>query len=151
MKNTTFRFLSWNQVTVFSSSFSLISVAGCVFASTRVISLGQVSVCLPVSLYEVSVCSRNAPCPICHWILLLSPSSWCLEVELRCAPASEKYVLFFFVSLFCSVYLHMFLDENVTWWKSIRDSNCIQNENAESKPASGKSGKLIIKHHSWSS
>lgn len=102
----------------------------CVFASTLVISLGQVSVCLPVSLYEVSVCPRNAPRPICHWLLLFISSNWCFEVELCCALASEKYVYFF--SLFCSVYLHMFLDENVTWWKSIKYGKCIRNENERS-------------------
>lgn len=60
--------------------------------------------------YEASVCPRNAPRPICHGLLLFGSSSRCLEVELCCALASEKYVLSFLFSSFCSVYLHMFLD-----------------------------------------
>lgn len=79
-------------------------VCVCVFASTRVISLGQVSVCLPVSLYEVSVCPRNAPRPICHWLLLFSSSDWCLEVELCCALASEKYVPPPFAQCICTCF-----------------------------------------------
>lgn len=41
-------------------------VCVCVCLPPCVISLGQVSVCLPVSFYEVSVCPRNALRPICH-------------------------------------------------------------------------------------
>lgn len=61
--------------------------------------------------YEASVCPRNAPRPICHGLLLFGSSSRCLEVELCCALASEKYVLSFLFSSFCSAYLHMFLDD----------------------------------------
>lgn len=39
------------------------------------------------------------------------------------------FLLFFFSP---SVYLHMFLDENATWWKSIKDGKCIRNENQRS-------------------
>lgn len=96
------QFISHHCLNVSTSSSVYMCKCVCVFASTRVISLGQVSVCLPVSLYEVSVCPRNAPRPICHWLLLFSSSNWCLEVELCCALASEKYVLFFlFFSLSC--------------------------------------------------
>lgn len=122
-------------------------VCVCVFASTCVISLGQVSVCLPVSLYEMSVCPRNALRPICHWLLLFSSSNWCLEVELCCALASEKYVLFFPFSSVAQCIC------TCSWMKMWLGGKVLRMVNAFGMRMRGvqtcieKNGKWIIKHH----
>lgn len=85
------------------------------------------------SFYEVSVCPRNAPRPICHWLLLFGSSNRCLEVWAVLCPGKWEICagfLPFFLSR--SAHLHVVSDENVTRWKSIKDGKCIWSENERS-------------------
>lgn len=117
------------------------------FYLSQVISSGQVNVCLPVSLHEVSVCPRNAPRPICHWLLLFSSSNWCLEVELWeiCA-----FLSFFLSPVFLCVFARVLGWTFDSVGKVLRMVNAFGNE-SETCPdlffLLSKSGKRIDHHH----
>lgn len=53
-------------------------------------------------------------------------------LRLSCAVPWQVRNMCFPSSFFSLLYLHTFLDENVTWWKSIKDGKCIRNENERS-------------------
>lgn len=96
-------------IPIIASTYRQAHVCACVsvFASTHVISLGQLSVCLPVSLYEVSVCPRNAPRPICHWSYCSAHPTGALR--LSCAVSWQVRNMCFssFFPLLLSVFAHV--------------------------------------------
>lgn len=103
-----------------------VCVCVCVFASTCVISLGQVSVCLPVSLLWGECLPKEcttSDLSLTLIVQLIQPVPWGWVVL---CPGKWEICAFLPLLLFCSVYLHMFLDANATWWKSIKDGKCIQ-------------------------
>lgn len=109
-----------------------VHVRVCVFASTHVISLGQVSVCLPVSVLwgeclPKECTTSDLSLTLIVRLIQLVPWDWVVL-----CPDKWKICAFLPLFRFWLVYADTFLDESATWWKSIKDGKSIWSVNKRS-------------------
>ena len=97
----------------------------CVFASTRVISSGQVSVCLPVSLLWGKCLPKECTTSDLSWtsiVRLIQPVPWGWAV--LCPGKWEICAFLPFLLLLLSVFAHVLgRQKYATRWKSIKDES----------------------------